>query len=46
MFHNCGEIENEGLEEEQIYVDFGKDTEDETRRELVQRMKEAVEQGL
>lgn len=46
VFHNCGAIENDGLEEEKTYVDFRKDNEQEIRKKLNQRIKEAVEQGL
>lgn len=34
------------MEEEEVYVDFDEYTEEEIKKTLDQRMKEAVEQGL
>lgn len=46
VFHNSGAIENNGLEAEEIFVDFDEDTNEEIQKELDQRLKEAAEQGL
>lgn len=44
--HNGGTIRSDGLEEDDIYIDFGDDTAEEISKEFDRRVKEAAKHGL
>lgn len=46
IYHSAGGSEQDGLEEEDIYIDLGEDTEEDINNALEQRINEAKDKGL